>query len=75
VFVIHLAGDRGIDFLGSVADIQNIIYSAGAAFFINVLLIYSLYKRLPFFAHVIAWFNVAFTLLIFISVAGIISGN
>lgn len=75
LLVVHFDAYRGIDFLGSKADVFGIVGSSAAMLLINFWLAYIFYGRDRFFSYILTGVTVFLSLLILITILGIISIN
>lgn len=75
LLILHFDSYRGIDFLGSSADVFGILSVGLGIVVLNYLLARSIYPREPFLAKILAGSTVFIALLIFIAVLVIIAVN
>jgi len=75
LLVVHFDVYRGIDFLGSKADVFAVLASGVAMLAINFWLAWIFRRRDQFFSYVLAVGTVFLSVLIFLAITGIISIN
>ncbi len=73
--IVHFDAYKGIDILGSKAEVFAITLGAFAIILLNAFLADILYQRDRFLAYIVAFSNMAFTCLIFIGVSVILGSN
>ena len=75
LLVVHIDGSRGIDFLGSSADVFGLLAVGGVMIAANAALAIGLSKREHFFSVALAWLSVLLASLLFINLFAILSNN
>lgn len=73
--IIHFDVYKGIDVLGTKAELFLTIAGAFCLVLLNACLTDALFERDRFLSYLVAFFNMAFTCLIFIAVSVILGTN
>ena len=75
LLIVHFDPFKGIDFLGTRRDVFGIGITGVAAITVNILLSRYLYLRDRFLSWTLAAGTLAFSILVFIAIATIVSNN
>jgi hypothetical protein len=73
--IIHINAFKGVDMMGDVADLWNVLIMGGLIFIINTLVGYTFYLKEKILTYVILSLTFISSLLVLIKIANIISIN